>query len=150
MEATSPTDATQIRAYYEQSWSAFRKFWSNPQNLALHFGYWDEHTHDHAESLLNMNQQLATRARVKAGDRILDTGCGVGGTVFWLTTHYPVQVFGINLVAAQLDWAQTFARARGLENRVIFLQQDFLHTSFASNSFDVVWAQESACHARDK
>ena len=147
---SSPQDIAQICAYYEQSWSGYRKHWLNPDNLAIHMGYWDKDTPDHAESLINMNRQLAKRARVAPEDRILDAGCGVGGSSFWLVKTYGASVIGITLVATQVELARQFARERGLQDQVFFEQQDFLCTNFPDDHFDVVWAQESVCHARDK
>lgn len=148
--ATDPDQRAQICAYYEQSWSLFRKIWLNSDNLAYHFGYWDKHTRHHAESLINMNRQTALRAKVQPGDRILDAGCGSGGSTLWLAQTYPVSVVGISLVERELNRARQFAQERGLSERVTFEQQDFLRTTFADHSFDVVWAQESVCHAHDK
>ena len=97
-----------------------------------------------------MNRQTALRARVQAGDRILDAGCGSGGSTLWLAETYKAKVVGISLVAVELERARQVARNRGLENQVSFEQQDYLCTDFPNDHFDVVWAQESVCHTHDK
>lgn len=143
-------DVAGIRAYYDQTWSDYRIFWLNPSNRAIHFGYWDESTHTHAESLDKINRVMAERITLRAGERVLDAGCGVGGTAMWLAQQYRVHVVGIALPATQIARARRYANERGIEQLVEFEQQDFRHTTFPPASFDVLWAQESVCHAPDK
>jgi cyclopropane fatty-acyl-phospholipid synthase-like methyltransferase len=136
--------------YYDETYLDYRLLWMNPATLALHFGFWDERTRTHAASLINMNRVLAARASLWPGERVLDAGCGVGGSAIWLAREFGVQVVGISLVPSQLARAHRFARQYGVSDRVIFEQQDFTHTTFPDNSFDVIWAVESVCHALDK
>jgi cyclopropane fatty-acyl-phospholipid synthase-like methyltransferase len=143
-------DLPRIRAYYDQTWLDYRMLWLNPQNRAIHFGYWDEHTHSHAESLLNMNRVLASHLGIRSGQRILDAGCGVGGSAIWLAKTYDVEIVGITPVAGQVARARHYAQEHRVADRVSFEQQDYTHTTFSDASFDVVWAMESLCHAPDK
>ncbi|MBV9059187.1 MAG: methyltransferase domain-containing protein [Pseudonocardiales bacterium] len=146
--ASSLTDA--IVGYYDQTWLDYRLLWLNPDNLAVHFGYADENTRSHTDALKNMNRVLADRVQVKAGDRILDAGCGVGGSALWLAKERRAEVVGITLAARQVQKARSYAARRNLTHRVHFEVADFTATPFPDASFDVVWAVESLCHAADK
>jgi tocopherol O-methyltransferase len=139
-----------IRAYYDETWRDYCWLWLNRQNYAIHFGYWDAQTPSHAAALLNMNRVLAAAIGIQPGQRILDAGCGVGGSAIWLATTFGAEVVGITPVRSQVDRAWRHARAQGVADRVTFEQQDYRHTSFPDGSFDVVWALESVCHAPDK
>jgi tocopherol O-methyltransferase len=139
-----------VRAYYDQTWFDYRTFWFSPDNHAIHFGYWDETTHSHADSLVAMNRVMAQRVAVRKGDYILDAGCGVGSAAIWLAETYPVRVCGITIVASQVKYAHQYARQHHVEDRVQFDQQDFRRTNFADETFDIVWAEESVCHLPDK
>jgi cyclopropane fatty-acyl-phospholipid synthase-like methyltransferase len=143
-------DLTRIRAYYDATWLDYRLLWLNRRNRAIHFGYWDAHTTSHAESLVNLNHVLARQIGIRPGQRVLDAGCGVGGSALWLAETYGVEVVGITPVPGQVARARRYAQARGVADRVSFDTQDYLHTSFPTASFDVVWAIESVCHAPDK
>ena len=143
-------DLSRIRAYYDQTWLDYRLLWLNPQNRAIHFGYWEKHTRSHAQSLLAMNRVLASHLGIRSGQRILDAGCGVGGSAIWLAKTYDVQVVGITPVASQVARAHRYAQEQGVADQVSFEQQDYTHTAFSDASFDVVWAMESLCHAPDK
>jgi tocopherol O-methyltransferase len=146
--ASSLTDA--IVGYYDQTWLDYRLLWLNPDNLAVHFGYTDENTRSHTDALKNMNRVLADRVHVKSGERILDAGCGVGGSSLWLADERQAEVVGITLSARQVQKARSYAARRGLAHRVQFEVADFTATPFPDASFDVVWAVESLCHAAHK
>lgn len=88
-------DMSGIRAYYDETWLDYRMLWLNPQNRAIHFGYWDEHIRSHSESLLNINRVLTNHLGIRSGQRILDAGCGVGGSTIWLAKTYQVEVVSI-------------------------------------------------------
>lgn len=115
----------------------------------MHFGYWDASTRSHSDSLLNTNRYLADRVAIAAGERVLDAGCGVGGSALWLAEHREVEAVGITVVPAQVSLARRYAVDRKLDRQVTFQLADYTRTPFPSESFDVVWAQESVCHATD-
>ncbi|MGH3823953.1 MAG: SAM-dependent methyltransferase [Pseudonocardiaceae bacterium] len=139
-----------IVGYYDQTWLDYRVLWLNPDNLAVHFGYTDESTRSHTDALKNMNRVLADRVQIQPGERVLDAGCGVGGSSLWLAKERGAEVVGITLAAGQVAKARRYAARRRLANRVHFEVADFTSTSFPDASFDVVWAVESLCHAPHK
>jgi cyclopropane fatty-acyl-phospholipid synthase-like methyltransferase len=129
--------------YYDQTYAGQRSMWTNDKALALHFGYWEEDTHSDFEAQLNTNKQLAIRGKVKPGQRVLDAGCGIGGSSVWLAETYGVEVFGITISADQVRHATENAARRGVSHLVKFSQQDYTHIDVQPASFDVVWALES-------
>ena len=137
----------EISAYYEENDLSYQN-WGGPGPYHLHYGYQDDVKKDHHTSLLRMVEVLAELAGVRQGETILDAGCGVGGTTFWLAERYLVDIHGISISPFQIRKAKEFARANG--NRIGFSAQDFCNTSFPENSFDLVWAVESVCHAYHK
>ena len=143
-------DLPRIRAYYDETRLDYRLLWLNPQNRAMHFGYWGPETRSHSESLIEMNRQLAAAIGISAGQRVLDAGCGVGGSTIWLTRYCAVRAVGITPVAGQVQRARRYARQHGLADRITFVQADYTQTRFAAGSFDTIWAMESVCHAPDK
>ena len=143
-------DLRPIQHYYDETWHDYRWLWLNPSNYAIHFGYWDDRTRKHADALNRLNAALAERIGIQHGARILDAGCGVGGSAIWLAETFAARVVGITPVASQVERARRFGVQRGVSDRVRFAKEDYLHTSFPDASFDVVWALESICHAADK
>ncbi len=138
-----------VRTYYEQTNFDYRAVWNNGDNLAVHFGYYDEHAHKHQDALQNMNRALADLAGVQAGEQVLDAGCGLGSACFWLAEHRQAKATGISIVPRQIADCQRVARERNIHG-VDFMEADFCNMPFTDASFDVVWACESICHADRK
>src|SRR5262249_17410792 len=98
----------------------------------------------------NSNRVLADLANINPGSRVLDAGCGLGGTSLWLAAKRTAQVVGIAIGEDQIRFASEEAKRRSLGGSVRFLVADFNAMPFPEHSFDVVWAQESLCHSKDK
>jgi len=82
--------------------------------------------------------------------RILDVGCGIGGTSRYLASNIPGStVTGITLSTKQVERATKLAKDRNIPN-ANFQVMDALNMTFPDNSFDVVWACESGEHMPDK
>ena len=89
----------------------------------------------------------ADKPRVK----ILDVGCGVGGTALHLAQRWPksAHVTGITISNAQARYATALARSRGQHN-VAFVECDAMDQAFESKSFDIIWTLESEMHMPNK
>ena len=147
---SDPNWLDRVVHYYDQTRFDYRTVWHNSDNLAFHFGHYEPGIHEHAHALSNANQVLARIARIEAGNRVLDAGCGVGGSSLWLARHLAVDVVGITPVEHQVAMAREVTRSRGLQHRATFERAEYTRVPFPDASFDVVWALESLCHAVDK
>lgn len=139
-----------IQDYYQRTYWDYRLVWTNGAALGCHFGYYDAGVRSHARALLRTNEVVAERAGVRAGARVLDAGCGLGGTALWLAAERGAEVLGLNLSTRQLERARRAARERGLDDRVRFACADFTAAPAPDGAFDAVIAIESLCHAEDK
>ena len=139
-----------VADYYDATAWEYRLVLNLEAHHGLHFGYYDTAHKTYPEASLNMNRVLADRARVGRGMRVLDAGCGIGGSSVWLAKHRECFCVGITLSAKQCARAQSFARDSGVSDKAAFLVQDYTQTHFPNASFDVVWAVESVCHAPQK
>ena len=139
-----------IADYYDQSYWDYRTSWLNSKNLAIHYGYWSDKTQSHSDSLLEMNQVLASHLDLKSGDHVLDAGCGIGGSSIWLAENFGVKVTGITISPTQIDQANKNAKRRGVDHLVNFKLEDYTQTSFADETFDHIWGLESICYALKK
>jgi SAM-dependent methyltransferase len=69
--------------------------------------------------------------------RILDFGCGIGPGSYPFKEMYPdAEVYGIDVAAPCLKVAHLRAKEKGYE--VFFSQQNFEHTDFPDNYFDLI------------
>lgn len=139
-----------IADYYNQTLVHYKKWWKLDDVLSVHYGMWDENTTNFSEALTNTNRVLTKIAGVNEAARILDAGCGVGGSSFFLAREKNAQVTGITLSEKQLDYAKTKNDELGLNSFVDFKLEDYTKTSFNSQTFDLIWAIESLTSAPDK
>ena len=140
----------EIEQYYDLSQTHYKRVWDLNRSRSLHYGYWDSSTKNFHEALLNINKILFAKAQIKKGDNVLDAGCGIGGSSLWIAKNICCNVTGLSLSAKQVETANELAKSENLQSLAIFEQQDFTATKYEAESFDVIWAIESVCHAADK
>ena len=143
----SPKD---IIEYYEGTLLEYRYVLSLHEHHGIHFGYFDGETSTISDAILKMNEVLASAIDIEPGSRILDAGCGIGGSALWLAKNFDVHITGITLSDTQRLIASHLAELYGLQSRTRFLVEDYSSTSFDNSSFDVLWGLESVCYAPDK
>lgn len=136
--------------YYDINEVHYRAYWRLDKCLAMHYGYHDKENSSFAKALINMNKQLAERVGVTKSDVVLDAGCGVGGSSIYLAKNFGCKAHGITLSAKQVNTATNYAKSHNVSHLATFSEEDYHQTSFANESFDVVWAVESVCHSFDK
>lgn len=146
-ERFSPVD---IAEYYDKTEVHYRRGWDLSHSLAMHYGYWDEKTQGFRHSLLRMNEALATFGALSNQDKVLDAGCGVGGSSIFLAKEIGCEVVGISLSEQQVQSAQFHAQEIGVAKTANFVKADYRATEFPAASFDVIWALESAVHDPEK
>ena len=86
MSGTPASTQDWVRGYYAESTELYLRNWAGTAR-AFHLGLDDGTCATRDEALLASNAYLARRAGVEAGTRVLDAGCGVGGSSTWLATH---------------------------------------------------------------
>lgn len=132
--------------------------------------YWGEHIHlgyytdeelkngwwraDFKAAKLRFTQEMfrwsGCPSPLPKGAKVLDVGCGFGGSSRWLAATNPdAQVTGITLSPRQVERGTQLARERGLAN-VELRVMDALDMQFEDGTFDLVWACESGEHMPDK
>ncbi len=139
-----------IARYYDVSKTHYEKMWDLKRSRSLHYGYWDKSTKNFHEALLNINKVMATKACINSSTVVLDAGCGIGGSSIWLAKNIGCHVTGISLSDKQIADANAKSQEENLSALAIFEKKDFANTQYQAESFDVIWAIESVCHANDK
>jgi tocopherol O-methyltransferase len=141
-----------VERYYDTTVDLYEDLWG----AHVHHGYWDlddRPTGDVGErhaATDRLVHELVAYAGIPAGARVLDVGCGIGGSALYLAGTLGCQVDGVTLSAPQAARAAAKAEAAGLADRARFHHLDGLATGFADESFDVVWAVESLMHIADR
>ena len=86
--------------------------------------------------------------QLPAGSRVLDVGCGIGGSARILARDYGLDLLGISISPAQIARATALTPASLPHCR--FQVMDALDLNLADGSFDAVWSVEACPHMPDK
>ena len=136
--------------YYDHTQSHYRQWWKMEESMGLHYGVWGKTTKNLSDAILNTNAQLALMGNISQKDKMLDAGCGVGGSAIFLAKKYECDVTGITLSKRQVKTANEFAKKNKVAHLARFEEMDYTNTRFPDNHFDVVWAIESMQTAGNK
>ncbi|MEO1001927.1 MAG: methyltransferase domain-containing protein [Cyanobacteria bacterium J06638_7] len=148
------TGSSSVAAAYDR--------WTNDQLLER---LWGEHIHlghygepavgpgglDFRQAKVAFVHELARWSglhRLPRGARVLDVGCGIGGSARILAAHYGFDVLGISISAAQIERARALTGPHLSHCR--FAVMDALALELADGSFDAVWSVEASPHMPDK
>jgi tocopherol O-methyltransferase len=135
-----------VRAHYDAISPYYRRLWGEH----IHHGYWEGDAAPPAVAQVRLVERLAARARVPRGGRVLDVGCGLGGSSRWLARNLGCSVLGVTLSPAQAEMATRQARAEGLDRLTEFRVMDANRLELAPEQFDAVWVVECSEHLDDK
>ncbi len=136
--------------YFNQTQKDIELLWGSNRNYSIHYGYHDKDHKTHDKALVNMNRIIAKTAKIKPNSKILDAGCGIGGSAIWLAKNYSTKVVGININNMQIEKAKKLSAKNNVQDLTEFHARDFTDTKQKSNTFDTVWAIESAIFAEKK
>jgi tocopherol O-methyltransferase len=143
----------EVTDYYKRYWSTFVQWWNAGETLGLHLGYYEKSIDNHVQAIFNMNDFVG---RLLCLDRnkpmkILDAGCGIGGTSIHLAKkHKNVTFTGITNTFLQVELANKFSQERDVNDNTKFILGDYIETGFPDNHFDGAFSLESVCYAPDK
>ncbi|WP_190812502.1 geranyl diphosphate 2-C-methyltransferase [Saccharopolyspora pogona] len=84
--------------------------------------------------------------KVSPGQRIMDAGCGRGGSSFLAHERFGCAVDGISISRKQVDFANAQARQREVADKVAFHQLNMLDTGFETGSMQAIWNNESTMY----
>lgn len=125
----------------------------------MHHGFYEAGSpasdSDHREAQIRMVEEALRFAEISADPlnkpkRIVDVGCGIGGSSRYLASKYGARVNGITLSPVQAKRAQELAEAERLGDLVSFQVADALDQPFPDGQFNLVWSMESGEHMPDK
>jgi tocopherol O-methyltransferase len=138
-----PNDKVKIIEHYDLVSPYYLTLWGEH----LHHGYWitGEESKDTAQ--VQLVQQLAKRADIQAGSRVLDIGCGMGASSIYLAQHHQASAVGITISAVQLEMARRAAEDATTDAK--FLLMDAEEMNF-EEQFDLLWSIESISHYHNR
>lgn len=138
----------QIQQFYDASSGLWEQIWGEH----MHHGYYGadgQQKKERRQAQIDLIEELLNWAQIQHADRILDVGCGIGGSSLYLAEKFAANVTGITLSPVQARRAQERATTAGVST-VQFQVANALEMPFADESFDFIWSLESGEHMPDK
>jgi SAM-dependent methyltransferase len=94
--------------------------------------------------------QLLDLVPIRSGDRVLDAGCGIGGTARYLADRFGCRVTAVDLTAEYVEAAAWLNRLVGLADRIDVQLADVTDLPFPDGSFQAVVSQHVQMNVADK
>jgi len=141
----SPVNTNAIRSHYDRLSILYWWLWGEH----IHHGFWRNGESPH-QAQVRLIEELAERTQIRRGAKVLDVGCGLGGSSFWLARELGCSVLGITISPVQKRLAERRARSFGLRDRIRFAVSDANKLAFGTESFDAVWSIECSEHLFEK
>ena len=114
----------------------------------LHWGYWDEGSADDDFSAAadRMSQIMIDHTDIKAGQRFVDLGCGVGEPAMRLAKAKGCSVDGVTISQFQQRSATARAETEGMQEQLKFIHGSALDIPSEDQVYDGGWFFESIFH----
>ncbi len=140
-----------IRTFYDQSTPLWLDMWGEHMHHG-HYGSDGKTIKGHRQAQLDMITTMLDWGGVTTARRILDAGCGVGGSARILAQWLDAQeVVGLTLSPVQAERAKQYNTQVRLEDRIQIRVQDMLTLQpDTDGTFDLIWSMESAEHIANK
>ena len=97
----------------------------------------------------SVNAEVLACARLDPSSRVLDVGCGLGGSAFYIAHTFGARVLGIDIAHDMIDIGRSRLAEQRLEHLVTLVEGDCLHYPFP-DQYDLVYSRDSFLHIDDK
>ncbi len=122
----------------------------------VHWGYWEDPAQsqgtaeDYSLAAERLTMRVTAAAELRDGLKLLDCGCGFGGTIANINERYrDMRLTGLNIDRRQLERVRREVKARD-GNTVDFVEADACQLPFPAETYDRVTAVECIFHFRDR
>ncbi len=132
-----------IQEHYDLASPYYKELWGDH----IHHGYWVSGNESKEEAAQNLIDFLIEKSGLKRGSKVLDVGCGIGGTSIFLAKEMGCDVTGITISPVQVQMANE--AAKGLPNPPKFLVDDANAIS-VDGQFDIIWSVEMISHLNNR
>lgn len=148
--------ADTVKNYYESNTKKFLQFGRDAATKSIHQPLWKEANFTYSQALYYANElilQVIKASPKEAALNIVDLGCGVGSSLFYLAKKLPqtTAYYGVSISATQIDIAKKETAKRAEQGEKIqqfhFLEADFSNLPTTLPQFDVAFSIEAFAHA---
>ncbi len=136
---------SKIQEHYDLASPYYEKLWGKH----IHHGYWLTGKENKEVAAQNLIELLITKSELKHNSKVLDVGCGIGGTSIYLARKYGCDVTGITISPIQVEMASKAAAELSIKNKPKFQVEDANNITL-NDKFDIIWSVEMISHLNDR
>ncbi|ROT78692.1 uncharacterized protein [Penaeus vannamei] len=98
------------------------------------------------------SKDLLIKMGLRPGMRVLDVGCGTGGSAFYMARHYGVHVHGVDLSTNMIDIAKDRLNReeKYLQSMIKFEVGDITKVQYDNASYDIIYSRDTILHIPNK
>ncbi|MGH9387221.1 MAG: class I SAM-dependent methyltransferase [Vicinamibacterales bacterium] len=104
--------------------NAFYRLWLDPE-LVYTCAYFPTAETSLVQAQIAKMDLVCRKLDLRAGDRVVEAGCGWGSLALYMAEHYGVTVRAFNVSTEQIAHARHRARQAGLDQNVEFIEDDY-------------------------
>ncbi len=146
MKTPNTAHQLKVQGFYEEV-SQDYLFWDEALNM--HFGYCNsiQDFFSNARALKSLNRKVLNMLILgKPSQKLIDLGCGMGGTMIQATNEFPnLEIKGVSISQTQTQIGNQKLAKQSSPNQII--QGDYEALPFPDDKFDGAYAIESFCHS---
>jgi cyclopropane-fatty-acyl-phospholipid synthase len=128
-------DRRAVTYHYNLS-NDFYSLWLD-RNMTYSCAYFRSGAEDIDQAQIQKLDYICRKLRLRAGERLLDVGCGWGGLILHAASRFGVRALGITLSEPQAEWAHSRIQEAGLTDRCEVQLRDYRDLA-TSPAFDKV------------
>src|ERR1700733_1757896 len=139
---TRRNDKEKIGQFYDLVSAHFQELWGEH----IHHGYWISGKETKEQAQIQLIEHLVQAASIRPGSKILDVGCGTGGSSIYLAKRHKMEATGITISSVQVELAKRAAAESGANAKFLLMDAEAMQFE---EVFDAVWSVESVSHYQD-
>lgn len=98
---------------------------------------------------MTTTKEFVGRLNLQKNQQVLDVGCGIGGSAFYIANMFHAHVLGMDLSTNMINFALE-AYESSKKSQVQFEVSDATKRDFPPERFDAVYSRETFLHIKDK
>jgi len=115
----------------------FYKLWLD-ERMVYTCAYFDKPAASLAQAQVAKLEHVCRKLKLRPGQKVIEAGCGWGALALHMAEHHGANVIAYNNSREQVAFAREMAAAKGLDNRVEFVEADYRSINERCDAFVAV------------